>query len=179
MYQHDCHRNVASREHYNRCRGGVNSAPMMMAYMPAATAHAVAVLLSTEEAEGITASVSTVDHGNRNILMCRATRLPTYLRIASEYRIVDALPGRLDEHARQQPGPSAKRLGKVHATHASSHRIRTRNVRDRSNVKDRVTLLQEHQRLILSTIGFGRVMARLFLYSAHWHKRKDKPAVFS
>ena len=87
----------------------------MMAYTPAATAHAVAVLLSTEEAEGITASVSTVDHGSRHLLMHPTTRHPTYLRIAWEYRFADALPGRLDEHAQ----PPAKRLGKVHATHAS------------------------------------------------------------
>lgn len=93
-----------------------------MAYKPAATAHAVAVLLSTEDAEDITAPVSTVDHGSRHLLMrLTMTRNPTYLRIAWEYRFADALPGRLDEHA-QASGPYAKRLGKsardsrIHAT---------------------------------------------------------------
>ena len=38
-----------------------------MAYTPAATAHAVAVLLSTEEAEGITGSVSTAHHKNETL----------------------------------------------------------------------------------------------------------------
>jgi hypothetical protein len=55
---------------------------MMMAYTPAATAHAVAVLLSTEEAEGITASVSTVDHSSGQDLMCPTTKHSTYLIIA-------------------------------------------------------------------------------------------------
>lgn len=48
-----------------------------MAYTPTATAHAVAVLLSTEEAEGITGSVSTT-HKKRHIR-----------EHTSEYQIID------------------------------------------------------------------------------------------
>lgn len=57
--------------------------------------------------------------------------------------------------------------------------IRTRSLRNRFN--EHVTLLQEHQRLILSTIDFGTVMDRLpriFSYSGHRHKRQDKPPIF-
>jgi hypothetical protein len=50
---------------------------MMMAYTPTATAHAVAVLLSTEEAEGITGSVSTT---------CKKHHMPGH---TSEYQIAD------------------------------------------------------------------------------------------
>lgn len=89
-------------------------------------------------------------------------RHPTYLRIASEYGFVDALPGRLDEHARQQPGPYAKRLGKAHATHASTPpHTYTKREKQPPGVNEHVTLLQEHRRSSLSTIGFDTVMVRL------------------
>lgn len=48
----------------------------------------------------------------------RLNKTPHIPQNSIEYRIVDALPGRLDEHARQPPRSYAKRLGKVHATHA-------------------------------------------------------------
>jgi len=92
---------------------------MTMAYTPAATAHAVAVLLSTEEAEGITGPVSTVDHVKTHPTRRLNTRYPTYLKI-SLIRYVDAFPGRLDEHA-PSPQPRAKRLGKVHASDSRAH----------------------------------------------------------
>lgn len=90
------------------------------------------------------------------------TRNPTYLRIASEYRFVDALPSRLDEHARHNnQGHTPRDWGKCTRLTHPSHRIHTRNVRDRSNIIEHVTLRQERQRLILSTSGFGTVMDRL------------------
>jgi len=127
---------------------------MMMAYTPAATAHAVAVLLSTEEAEGITGSISTVDHGSGIVLMFPSTIHSTYLRIASKIDFVDALHGRLVEHTHHQDH-TPRNWGKCTRLTHLRHRIRTQNMRDTSGVNEHVTV-QDHQRLSSELSAFTK-----------------------
>jgi hypothetical protein len=72
----------------------------------------VAVLLSTEDAEGITISVSTI---NQNIHACRDDYMhPTYLRIAAANHLSMLVPAAgmgLNMHREQAPS-FAKRLGR-------------------------------------------------------------------
>jgi hypothetical protein len=93
---------------------------MMMAYTPIATAHAVAVLLSTEEAEGITGSVSTTHKKHHT------------LEHTSEYhQIIDFLmlfPAAWMNMHNHHQGHTPRDWGKCTRLTHLRHHIRTQNM---------------------------------------------------
>jgi hypothetical protein len=101
---------MMKRKSYNRCRGGVNSAPMMIAYTPAATAHAVAVLPIMEEAEGMAALVSTAHILGNTHKLAKAPHTSSY---REKIDLLTLLPvAWTDMHNHQSHTSYAKRPGK-------------------------------------------------------------------